>query len=160
MHSSSFAFINQFIITACPRAALSLPSCLYGGLCVSPGAYGDIGVVTLGFMRHVMVCVITVFTPQCVSVCFCSAQRPTTSEHLHDSYSARACFPVVVIKGWTCYPGTLLRCCLFVFQLPPSVCESMCVFVRGRVSETDSLIFVVWSNLMWLGSTISIYASV
>lgn len=33
-----------------------------------PGAYGDIGVVTLGFMRHVMVCVITVFTPQCMSV--------------------------------------------------------------------------------------------
>ncbi len=33
-----------------------------------PGAYGDIGVVTLGFMRHVMVCVITVFTPQRVSV--------------------------------------------------------------------------------------------
>lgn len=83
MHSSSFAFINQFIITARPCAPRSLPSCLFGGLSVLPGAYGDIGVVTLGFMRHVMVCVITVFTPQCVSVCFCSTQRPTMSEYIY-----------------------------------------------------------------------------
>lgn len=134
MHSSSFAFINQFIITARPCAPLSLPSCLYGGLSLLPTAYGDIGVVTLGFMRHVMFCVITVFTPQCVSVCFCSIQRHTRSEYIYMMCS----FPVVVNKGSMCDWGTLLYWCLF-FPIPPHFndCESMCVFVCGRERDSE-----------------------
>lgn len=64
------------------RVLLPLLCCLCGGLSILPGAYGDIGVVTLRFMRHVMVCVTGVFTPQYVSTCFLQHKRPSMFEDI------------------------------------------------------------------------------
>ena len=156
LHSSSFAFINQFIITALPCAALSVPSCPRDGLSAVPGAHIDIGVVTLGFMRHVMVCFSTVFTPQCVSVFF-STKAQNAGVNFQDGYWAGACLPVVSNKGWMCDCDV----CLFsLFSL--TFCVSICVYLCGGEwgRQRERLNFVVWSNLMWLGSPISIYASV
>lgn len=131
LHSSSFAFINQFIITALPCAALSVPSCLRDGLSAVPGAHIDIGVVTLGFMRHVMVCFSTVFTPQCVSVFF-STKPQNAGVNFQDGYWAGECLPVVSNKGW------MYDCdvCLFsLFSL--TFCVSVCVCLCGGEWERE-----------------------
>lgn len=47
------------------HAPLSFASCLCSGRALSPQAKGDIALVPLGFVRHVMVCVITAVTPVC-----------------------------------------------------------------------------------------------
>lgn len=142
-HAFIFICIHQSIHHhSSPRVplALFLPVSMAVSL-VLPAAYGDIGVVTLGFMRHVMVCVITVFTPPCVSVCFTMCERiymiVTVQERV---------FLLLLIKIWTCYWGTLLCWCLFVFPVPPTVCESMCECGRVRQTVWFLLFGLIWCD--------------
>lgn len=137
LHSS----INSSSQRACVPL-LSLPSCLYDTHSVLPGAHVDIR-VTLGFMRHVMVCAITVFTPQCVSVFFCTKPTKTYNVwvNVHDSYSAGECFPVVCNKGWM-YDCDVCLVSLFIL-----LSGRACVFVCGRVRETVWILFgLIWCD--------------